>query len=126
MLVLQGLRWLREGRQVIVMEHATYPPRTFAAMIVHQLRATMKATSNEEPAVTLYCCDIFYGTDADVTMAVKDLTKFAEASLGQLYILMDETAFGSRLEKLRGTLGTFLVLAGVDFFFCPIEKSYKS
>jgi hypothetical protein len=45
------------------------------------------------PAVSLYFCDLAKGGEAEVTRAVKELTKFAEAHGSQLCILMDECVF---------------------------------
>jgi hypothetical protein len=97
MLILQGLRWLREGRFVHVLSNTGPVPQPSATQIAHQLRSTMMASSNEATsAVKMRQLNPAIEEEAEVTRAVKELTKFAKARGDQLYILMDEVVFDLR------------------------------
>jgi hypothetical protein len=63
-------------------------------MITHQLQATTDPNNEAPPAVSIYKCNTRLCESLDeVTKAVDELTKFAEADGGHLYILTDEANF---------------------------------
>ena len=86
MLVLQGLRQLRQGRDVdIVSIH----PDSLAAnvMIQHQLQMTLLADPSASPAPgTVRLHKYYFNWESDVDKAVRDLSVRG----GPLCVLMDE------------------------------------
>ena len=96
-LVLMGLRWLRQGHDVYVF--SPYPEsRAASYMIRHQLLMTLReshtaSTTTAPGDVKLQLYD-FHDGEAEFARAVEDLSKAAQG--GTLRILMDEAGFGSR------------------------------
>ena len=91
LLVLQGLRWARQGRNVDVV---SIDPDTLAAslMIQHQLQVTLSADSTTSPTpgtVRLHQYD-FRGHESDVDRAVKDLLSVVQGDT--LCVLVDEAS----------------------------------
>ena len=87
MLALQGLRQLRQGRDVDIVSTR---PESLAAnvMIQHQLQMTLLADPSASPApgtVRLHQYD--FRQESDVDKAVRDLSVRG----GPLCVLMDET-----------------------------------
>ncbi len=97
LLVLQGLRWARQGRNVDVV---SIEPDTLAAslMVQHQLQVTLSADSTTSPTpgtVRLHQYD-FRRHESDVDRAVKDLLSVVQGDT--LCVLVDEASdsFGDR------------------------------
>ena len=91
LLVLQGLRWARRGRDVNVV---SISPKTLAAslMIQHQLQVTLSADSTTSPTpgtVRLHQYD-FLRNESDVDRAVKDLLSVVQGDT--LCVLVDEAS----------------------------------
>ena len=91
LLVLQGLRWARQGRDVDVV---SIDPDTLAAslMIQHQLQVTLSADSTTTPTpstVRLHQYD-FIRHESDVDRAVKDLLSVVQGDT--LCVLVDEAS----------------------------------
>ena len=91
LLVLQGLRWARQGRDVDVV---SIDPNTLAAslMIQHQLQVTLSAdstTSLTPGTVRLRQYD-FLRHESDVDRAVKDLLSVVQGDT--LCVLVDEAS----------------------------------
>ena len=91
LLVLQGLRWARQGRDVDVV---SIDPDTLAAslMIQHQLQVTLSADSTTSPTpgtVRLHQYD-FRRHQSDVNRAVKDLLSVVQGDT--LCVLVDEAS----------------------------------
>ena len=89
LLVLQGLRWARQGRDVNVV---SIHPDTLAAslMVQHQLQVTLSADSTTSPTpgtVRLHQYD-FRRHQSDVDRAVKDLLSVVQGDT--LCVLVDE------------------------------------
>jgi hypothetical protein len=97
MLILQGLRWLRKGKHVLVLNPRGRPMAIFE-MIAFQLSyATMTDKScNGLEAVSNYQCKLADGTKHDVKRIVDELTQFAKAHGNQLHILVDESFFDAK------------------------------
>ena len=90
-MVLQGLRWARQGRDVDVV---SIDPDTLAAslMIQHQLQVTLSADSTTSPTpgtVRLRQYD-FRRHKSDVDRAVKDLLSVVQGDT--LCVLVDEAS----------------------------------
>ena len=88
LLVLQGLRWARQGRDVDVV---SIEPDTLAAslMVQHQLQVTLSADSTTSPTlgtVRLHQYD-FLRNKSDVDRAVKDLLSVVQGDT--LCVLVD-------------------------------------
>ncbi len=91
LLVLQGLRWARQGRDVNVV---SIDPDTLAAslMVQHQLQVTLSADSTTSPTpgtVRLHQYD-FRRHKSDVNRAVKDLLSVVKGDT--LCVLVDEAS----------------------------------
>ena len=91
LLVLQGLRWARQGRDVDVV---SIEPDTLAAslMVQHQLQVTLSADSTTSPTpgtVRLHQYD-FRRQKSDVYRAVKDLLSVVQGDT--LCVLVDEAS----------------------------------
>ena len=91
LLVLQGLRWARQGRNVDVV---SIDPDTLAAslMIQHQLQVTLSADSTTSPTpgtVRLHQYD-FLRHESDVDRAAKDLLSVVQGDT--LCVLVDEAS----------------------------------
>ena len=91
LLVLQGLRWARQGRDVDVV---SIDPDTLAAslMIQHQLQVTLSADSTTSPTpgtVRLHQYDL-HRNKSDVDRAVKDLLSVVQGDT--LCVLVDEAS----------------------------------
>ena len=106
LLVLMGLKWLREGHDVHVF--SPYPENRGASyMIRHQLQMTLRESTtvigqglavpagHQAPGdVKLHRYD-FYNGEAEVVKAVQELSAAAAASAtGTLCVLFDEAGFG--------------------------------
>ena len=94
LLVLQGLRWARQGRDVDVV---SIGPDTLAAshMIQHQLQMTLSADSMTSPTpgtVRLHQYD--FSRQSDVDRAVRDLLSLVQHDT--LCVLVDEANTLSR------------------------------
>ena len=94
LLVLQGLRWARQGRNVDVV---SIEPDTLAAslMIKHQLQMTLSAdsmTSRTPGTVRLHQYD--FSRQSDVDRAVRDLLSLVQHDT--LCVLVDEANTLSR------------------------------
>ena len=92
MLVLQGLKWARQGHDVHVV---SLHPHSLAAnvMIQHQLQKTLSADPTTSPTpgtVRLHKYNINSGSDLD--RVVSDL--LSGVRHGTLCVLMDETGEG--------------------------------
>ena len=88
MLVLQGLKWARQGHDVDVV---SLHPESRAAnvMIQHQLQMTLSADPAASPTpgtVRLHQYD--FEEESDVDRAVRDLLSSVRGD--RLYVLMDE------------------------------------
>ena len=94
MLVLMGLKWLREQKDVHVL--STRPGSLAASTQIQlQLENTMsedQATFAGHGNVVLKHYDLYH-REWDVGRAVRDLSAASQAG-GRLYILMDEAAVG--------------------------------
>ena len=91
LLVLQGLRWARQGRDVDVV---SIDPDTLAAslMVQHQLQVTLSADSTTSPTpgtVRLHQYD-FRRHESDVDRAVSDLLSVVQGDT--LCVLVDEAS----------------------------------
>ena len=91
LLVLQGLRWARQGRDVDVV---SIDPDTLAAslMVQHQLQVTLSADSTTSPTpgtVRFHQYD-FLRNESDVYRAVKDLLSVVQGDT--LCVLVDEAS----------------------------------
>lgn len=95
-LVLMGLRWLRQGKDVHVV---CVRNRTLAIsnVIEHQLQTTLVAepTASAPPGrIILHTYDIYFSDEREVDRAI---TELSEASHGQeLYVLLDEVNFSEK------------------------------
>ena len=91
MLVLQGLRWLRDGHDVYVI--STHPDSFVAnMMILHQMHKMLPADPAASPAAGkahLISYHFSRGSSDQDREAVKDLLQFARG--GTLCVLVDET-----------------------------------
>ncbi|XP_070203700.1 uncharacterized protein [Littorina saxatilis] len=93
-LVLQGVRWLREGHDVHVLS-TWYETRAVSTSITQQLGMSLSAgpkPSLTPGSVTYHTYD-FYNREEDVEKAVTDLV--ACVKNGHLYVLLDEAYFDS-------------------------------
>ncbi|XP_070199033.1 uncharacterized protein [Littorina saxatilis] len=96
-LVLQGVRWLRQGHDVHVIS-TLYNTRAVSTSIKQQLQMSLSAgpTPSLTPgSVSYHLYDIF-NREGDVDQAVTDLV--ASVKNGQLHVLIDEVSFDSRLK----------------------------
>ena len=94
MLVLQGLRWMREGHDVSII---SVSPESLAAsiMIQHQLQMTLRAdpmASSEHGTVRLH--QYIFRRESDVDTAVSELLSAVQGDT--LCVLMDEADMFSR------------------------------
>ena len=99
MLVLQGLKWARQGHDVDVV---SLDPHSLAAsvMIHHQLQVTLSADPTTSPTpgtVRLHKYNINSGSDVD--RVVSDL--LSGVRHGTLCVLMDETGKGGGFSGLH-------------------------
>ncbi|XP_070203660.1 uncharacterized protein [Littorina saxatilis] len=94
-LVLQGVRWLREGHDVHVLS-TQYPTRAVSTSITQQLGMSLSAgpTPSLTPGSVLHHQYDFQNREEDVEQAVTDLV--ACLKNGHLYVLLDEAFFDSR------------------------------
>ncbi|XP_070199063.1 uncharacterized protein [Littorina saxatilis] len=105
-LVLQGVRWLRQGHDVHVISTLD-TTRAVSTSIKQQLQMSLSAgpTPSLTPgSVSYHLYDIF-NREGDVDQAVTDLV--ACVKNGQLHVLIDEVSFDSR--NKRGPRYTRLV-----------------
>ncbi|XP_070199041.1 uncharacterized protein [Littorina saxatilis] len=105
-LVLQGVRWLRQGHDVHVIS-TRYATRAVSTSITQQLEMSLSAgpTPSLTPgSVSYHLYDIF-NREGDVDQAVTDLV--ASVKNGHLHVLIDEVSFDSRVK--RGSRHTRLV-----------------
>ncbi|XP_070200866.1 uncharacterized protein [Littorina saxatilis] len=94
-LVLQGVRWLRQGHDVHVIS-TLYTTRAVSTSIKQQLQMSLSAgpTPSLTPgSVSYHLYDIF-NRKGDVDQAVTDLV--ACVNNGHLHVLIDEVSFDSR------------------------------
>ncbi|XP_070199053.1 uncharacterized protein [Littorina saxatilis] len=93
-LVLQGVRWLRQGHDVHVIS-TLYTTRAVSTSIKQQLEMSLSAgpTPLTPGSVSYHLYDIF-NREGDVDQAVTDLV--ASVKNGQLHVLIDEVSFDSR------------------------------
>ncbi|KAK7106592.1 hypothetical protein V1264_017826 [Littorina saxatilis] len=105
-LVLQGLRWLRQGHDVHVLS-TSYATRAVSTSITQQLGMSLSAgpTPSLTPGSVSYHRYNFWDREADVEKAVTDLV--ACVKNGHLHVLIDEVAFSS--SQKRGPRHTRLV-----------------
>ncbi|KAK7106609.1 hypothetical protein V1264_017842 [Littorina saxatilis] len=95
MLVLQGLRWLRQGHDVHVLS-TVYNTRAVNTSITQQLEMSLSAgpTPSLTPGSVSFHRYNFWDREADVEQAVTDL--LACVKNGHLHVLIDEASFDSR------------------------------
>ncbi|XP_070184515.1 uncharacterized protein [Littorina saxatilis] len=95
-LVLQGVRWLRQGHDVHVIS-TRYTTRAVSTSIKQQLEMSLSAgpTPLTPGSVSYHLYDIF-NREGDVDQAVTDLV--ASVKNGHLHVLIDEVSFDSRLK----------------------------
>ena len=94
MLVLMGMRWLREGCDVHVV--STRPDCLAASRVIqHQLELTACITQGDSsvPSVHFHSYDM-YKCEADLDRAISDLKTVSQCR--QLRVLMDEAKFTNR------------------------------
>ncbi|XP_070203614.1 uncharacterized protein [Littorina saxatilis] len=94
-LVLQGVRWLRQGHDVHVLS-TRYNTRAVSTSIKQQLEMSLSAgpTPSLTPGSVSYHRYNFWDREADVEKAVTDLV--ACVKNGHLHVLIDEASFDSR------------------------------
>ncbi|XP_070201261.1 uncharacterized protein [Littorina saxatilis] len=94
-LVLQGLRWLRQGHDVHVLS-TRYNTRAVSTSIKQQLEMSLSAgpTPSLTPGSVSYHRYDIWNREADVEQAVTDLLACVEN--GHLHVLIDEARFDSR------------------------------
>ncbi|KAK7106665.1 hypothetical protein V1264_017893 [Littorina saxatilis] len=94
-LVLQGLRWLRDGNDVHVIS-TLYDTRAVSTSITQQLGMSLSAgpTPSLTPGSVSYHRYNFWNREADVEQAVTDLLECVKN--GHLHVLIDEASFDSR------------------------------
>ncbi|XP_070201236.1 uncharacterized protein [Littorina saxatilis] len=94
-LVLQGLRWLRQGHDVHVLS-TRYNTRAVSTSIKQQLEMSLSAgpTPSVTPGSVSYHRYDIWNREADVEQAVTDLLACVEN--GHLHVLIDEASFHSR------------------------------
>ncbi|KAK7098141.1 hypothetical protein V1264_002501 [Littorina saxatilis] len=97
-LVLQGVRWLRQGHDVHVIS-TQYTTRAVSTSIKQQLEMSLSAgpTPSLTPGSVSYHLYDFWNREGDVDQAVTDLV--ACVNNGQLHVLIDEVSFDSRKKK---------------------------
>ncbi|KAK7106667.1 uncharacterized protein [Littorina saxatilis] len=97
-LVLQGLRWLRDGNDVHVIS-TMYDTRAVSTSITQQLGMSLSAgpTPSLTPGSVSYHRYNFWNREADVEQAVTDL--LACVKNGHLHVLIDEASFDSRAKN---------------------------
>ena len=97
MLVLQGVRWLREQCDVIIL--SIYLTTRYASFLMeHQMRETVKSDSQPVGQVDVDCVDFIRETDAgngeaEVERVVRDLVDKAGQQRDQgrpLCVIVDE------------------------------------
>ncbi|XP_070201271.1 uncharacterized protein [Littorina saxatilis] len=93
-LVLQGLRWLRQGHDVHVLS-TRYNTRAVSTSIKQQLEMSLSAgpTPSLTPGSVSYHLYDIWATEGDVEQAVTDLLACVEN--GHLHVLIDEARFDS-------------------------------
>ena len=97
MLVLQGVRWLREQYDVIILS-IELTTRYASFLMEHQMRETVKSDSQPVGQVDVYCMDLIRETaagkgEAEVERVVKDLVDKAGQQRDQgrpLCVIVDE------------------------------------
>ncbi|XP_070183249.1 uncharacterized protein [Littorina saxatilis] len=96
-LVLQGVRWLRQGHDVHVLS-TRYATRAVSTSIKQQLEMSLSAgpTPSLTPGSVSYHRYNFWDREADVEQAVTDL--LACVKNGHLHVLIDEASFDSRFK----------------------------
>ena len=95
MLVLQGLKWARQGHDVDVV---SLHPHSLAAnvMIQHQLQMTLSADPTTSPTPgTVRLRQYNFYNESDVDRVVSDL--LTGVRHGPMCVLMDETGAGGGL-----------------------------
>ncbi|XP_070202899.1 uncharacterized protein [Littorina saxatilis] len=94
-LVLQGVRWLRQGHDVHVLS-TLYNTWAVSTSITQQLERSLSAgpTPSLTPGSVSYHWYDFYNREEDVEQAVTDL--LACVKNGHLHVLLDEAFFDSR------------------------------
>ncbi|XP_070200978.1 uncharacterized protein [Littorina saxatilis] len=94
-LVLQGVRWLRQGHDVHVLS-TSYNTRAVSTSIKQQLENSLSAgpTPSLTPGSVSYHKYDFWNWEGDVDQAVTDLV--ACVNNGNLHVLIDELSFDSR------------------------------
>ncbi|KAK7098194.1 uncharacterized protein [Littorina saxatilis] len=97
-LVLQGVRWLRQGHDVHVIS-TRYNTRAVSTSIKQQLEMSLSAgpTPSLTPGSVSYHIYNFFNREGDVDQAVTDLV--ACVNNGHLHVLIDEVSFDSRGEE---------------------------
>ncbi|XP_070203152.1 uncharacterized protein [Littorina saxatilis] len=110
-LVLQGVRWLRQGHDVHVLS-TWHPTRAVSTSITQQLEMSLSAgpTPSLIPGNVSYHPYDFYNREEDVEKAVTDL--LACVNNDHLYVLLDEASFAS--SQKHGPRHTRLVTRLVD------------
>ncbi|XP_070199111.1 uncharacterized protein [Littorina saxatilis] len=105
-LVLQGVRWLRQGHDVHVISTG-YNTRAVSTSIKQQLEMSLNAspTPSLTPGSVSYHIYDIWNREGDVDQAVTDLV--ACVKNGHLHVLIDEVSFDSRGK--RGPRHTRLV-----------------
>ena len=97
MLVLQGLRWLRQGYNVHVVS-TRHGAMAASLMIQHQLQMTLRGeetTASPSPGTVVFHSYDFYDSDADVNRAVFDLVSVSSSG-ETMCVLLDEIQFDER------------------------------
>ena len=97
MLVLQGVRWLREQCDVIILS-IELTTRYASFLMEHQMRETVKSDSQPVGQVDVYCVDFVGETnagkgEAEVERVVRDLVDKARQQREQgrpLCVIVDE------------------------------------
>ncbi|KAK7098197.1 hypothetical protein V1264_002549 [Littorina saxatilis] len=94
-LVLQGVRWLRQGHDVHVIS-TRYATRAVSTSIKQQLEMSLSAgpTPSLTPGSVSYHLYDIWNREGDVDQAVTDLV--ACVKNGHLHVLIDEVSFDSR------------------------------
>ncbi|XP_070203156.1 uncharacterized protein [Littorina saxatilis] len=93
-LVLQGVRWLRQGHDVHVLS-TWHPTRAVSTSITQQLEMSLSAgqTPSLTPGSVSYHTYDFWNREEDVDQAVTDL--LACVNNDHLYVLLDEASFAT-------------------------------
>ncbi|XP_070202836.1 uncharacterized protein [Littorina saxatilis] len=97
-LVLQGVRWLRQGHDVHVLS-TRHTTRSVSTSITQQLGMSLRAgpTPSMTPGSVSFHQYDFFNREEDVDKAVTDLV--ACIKIGHLHVLVDEAVFSSSLKQ---------------------------